>query len=89
MRDAKINDNTKILLFLVSILTFLMLSLTNIKNITSKKEVLGIDTKIYSSEEFWNDFLTKNPDYIPGWVEIGRIDKVSSINPNYLQITDK
>lgn len=32
---------------------------------------------------FWENFLNKNPNYIPGWIEIGREDKVWSIDPNY------
>jgi hypothetical protein len=48
----------------------------------SKNNVLGLqveDKKV----QFIEQFLQKNPDYIPGWVEIGRMDKVRELDPNY------
>ncbi len=44
--------------------------------------VLGASTEI-DAEDFWKEFLTKNQNYIPGWIEIGRIDKANQIDPNY------
>lgn len=44
--------------------------------------VLGIETEV-TPPVFWYDFLKKNPNYIPGWIEIGRPDKVKNIDPNY------
>ena len=48
------------------------------------KKVLGVETQIDLEEKFWQEFLDKNPNYIPGWIEIGRNDKVKEIDPNYL-----
>ena len=64
-----------------------MLSLVNIKNFLSTdtvpEKVLGAEIDTDITANFWNDFLTKNPEYIPGWLEIGRTDKAYSIDPNY------
>ena len=48
----------------------------------TKPKVLGVNI---SNEEgvYWYQLLQKNPNYIPGWLEIGRLDKVKSIDPNY------
>lgn len=61
--------------------------MVNIKNYTSttpadSKEVLGATTKEVSDEDFWKEFLNENPNYVPGWIEIGKIDKAREISPN-------
>lgn len=71
------------LFFSVSVVTLLLLSALNIENYLSPKEVLGVETEDVVNEEYWNEFLQKHPDYIPGWVELGRYDKVMQIDPNY------
>lgn len=48
----------------------------------SGKKVLGAETK-NDAGVFWYTFLQKNPNYIPGWIEIGRPDKAKAIDPNY------
>lgn len=70
------------LLFCTATITLLLLSALNIENYLTPKEVLGIETE-NKEEAFWNEFLEKNPDYIPGWIELGRLDKVKQIDPNY------
>lgn len=64
-----------------------MLSLVNIKNYlaatTVPEKVLGAEIDNNVTINFWNDFLSKNPEYVPGWLEIGRTDKAYSIDPNY------
>lgn len=83
----KVNDNTKTLFIAVISFAILMLSLVNIKNFLSTdtvpEKVLGAEINTDVTVNFWNDFLTKNPEYIPGWLEIGRTDKAYSIDPNY------
>lgn len=84
---SKVNDNNKTLLIAIVCFIILTLSLVNIKNYLSTKpipkKVLGAEIDLDSTMNFWNDFLTKNPEYIPGWIEIGRTDKAYSIDPNY------
>ncbi len=68
--------------------TILVLLLTafNIQSYTSQEKVLGTNIESNQKQEeidFWLDFLEKNPTYIPGWIEIGRLDKVKEIDPNY------
>lgn len=64
-----------------------MLSLINIKNYfstqTKPEPVLGANVENIDVQEFWNDFLSKNPNYLPGWLEIGQTDKAYFIDPNY------
>jgi hypothetical protein len=71
------------LFMFVAALFILFLTATNIENYLAPKEVLGAETQVDTTENFWQDFLIKNPNYIPGWIEIGRVDKVKEIDPNY------
>lgn len=79
------------LLFCIATITLLLLSALNIENYLAPKKVLGTEIESTGSEinseeiEFWEDFLSKNPDYIPGWIELGRYEKVKQIDPNYFQ----
>lgn len=80
-RNKKVYQELTILIIIVCILFF---SAVNILIFSKPKKVLGVSTKkVISEEEFWNDFLSKNPDYIPGWLEIGRPDQAKLIDPNY------
>lgn len=87
MPTPKVNDNTKLLFFIVICFVLLMLSMVNIKNYFSPKtlpeRVLGAETHLDATEEFWNDFLNKNPNYVPGWIELGRMDKALTLDPNF------
>ena len=76
------------LLFCTAIITLLLLSALNIESYLAPKDILGVRTTISEADsievDFWKTFLEANPDYIPGWIEIGRWDKVRQIDPNYL-----
>ncbi len=80
-----LNSVARELLIYTFILFLLVLTSANLTNYLEPKkiDVLGAETQ-NQDEVFWNDFLTKNPNYIPGWIEIGRLDKVTEIDPNYL-----
>jgi hypothetical protein len=69
--------------FSVSIITLLLLSALNIKNFLTPDVVLGTGHVNSVNEDYWREFLLENPDYIPGWIELGRFDKVMQIDPNY------
>jgi hypothetical protein len=84
MSAKKVNRAAIELLIFVAALFVLLLASVNIKNYLTPKKVLGAKIQPETTEGFWQDFLAKNPNYIPGWVEIGRIDKVKEIDPNYL-----
>ncbi len=78
------NINKRFFYFSISIVILLLLSLLNIRNYFLPKAVLGIKTQAKSlNEEFWNEYLKNNPNYVPGWLEIGRVDKALQIDPNY------
>jgi hypothetical protein len=84
MSAKKVNQAARQLLMFTAIIFVLLLASTNIRSFLTTKKVLGIETQINLNEIFWQDFLDKNPNYIPGWIEIGRNDKVKEIDPNYL-----
>lgn len=66
------------------LLMLLYLTYLNIRNYYLPKTVLGISTSTQvSSYDFWNEYLKNNPNYVPGWLEIGRADKALEIDPNY------
>ncbi len=83
MSANKVNKIVKELFIFVTIVFILLLSATNLENFQKPKRVLGIETQVVSDDKFWEEFLSKNPNYIPGWLETGRIDKVKEIDPNY------
>lgn len=87
-KSANRNSAKVFVLLCIAILAVLFLASVNIKNFISPKKVLGTETseETDASQEkiFWENFLNKNPDYIPGWIEVGRMDKVKEIDPNYI-----
>jgi len=87
MSAKRVNKAARQLLIFVAALFVLLLSAINIENYQAPKKtekVLGAEIQANSDQKFWQDLLTKNPNYIPGWIETGRMDKVKEIDPNYL-----
>lgn len=85
MSAQRVNKAARHILILTAILFVLLLSSINIGNYLTPKKVLGAKiSAIDNTDFFWQDFLKQNPKYIPGWIEIGRLDKVTEIDPNYL-----
>ena len=86
-RNKLLNKISKELFIYVVFLFILLLASVNIdtylKPIDADVKVLGAETQ-NKEGAFWQDFLSKHPDYIPGWIEVGRIDKANEIDPNYL-----
>lgn len=85
MSAKRVNNIARELLVFVAALFVLLLSAANIESYQSPKKILGTESQVNSDDKFWEEFLNKNPDYIPGWIEIGRTDKVKEIDPNYQQ----
>lgn len=83
MSAQRVNKVATELFIIVAALFVLLLSATNIESYQEPKKVLGAETQVNLDDKFWEEFLNKNPDYIPGWIEIGRMDKVKEIDPNY------
>ena len=73
-------------LFYINItILILALSMFNLYSQRRNKiQVLGAETN-NTNNIFWQDFMTKHPTYRDGWIELGRMDKVKQIDPNYLQ----
>ncbi len=86
MSAKRVNKTAKELFIYVSLLFILLITSINIDNYLGQNgtKVLGIEIE-NKEEVFWQDFLTKNPDYVPGWIEIGRMDKARKIDPNYIK----
>lgn len=84
MPIKKVNKNISEIFIYLAILVVLLLTSFNINGFLKPKQnyVLGIETD-NNDELFWQDLVRRNPDYIPGWIELGRKDKVTEIDPNY------
>lgn len=86
-KTANRSSAKRFILICIAVLAILFLASINIKNFLSPKKVLGTEiseeAELSQDNAFWEKFLNKNPDYIPGWIEIGRFDKVREIDPNY------
>ncbi|HCR36043.1 hypothetical protein A2130_04370 [Candidatus Woesebacteria bacterium GWC2_33_12] len=68
------------LLYITFAILIILLSISNLQNLKRREiKVLGAETNTV----FWEDFMTKHPTYIDGWIELGRMDKVREIDPNY------
>lgn len=84
MIALKVNKVSKEILIFVSLLLLLVLITQNINSFYSTKKVLGVETRNDLYEDFWTSFLNDNPNYIPGLIETGKIDKALEIDPNYI-----
>lgn len=71
------------LLYITFAVLILLLSIFNLQKLKRNETVMVLGVETNSS--FWEDFMTKHPTYIDGWIELGRIDKVRQIDPNYFQ----
>ena len=84
MSAQKVNKSAKEVFIYVVFLFILLLTAINISTfLQPQTKVLGITSQENMDEEFWREFLEKHPSYIPGWIEIERLDKVKEIDPNY------
>jgi hypothetical protein len=87
-KTANKNDALKMaskeLFIYVALLFTLLLTLINISTYLRPKKVkvLAAETQ-NKSTDFWEVFLDKNPSYVPGWIETGKLDKAMEIDPNY------
>jgi len=84
MSAKKVNTLIPELFASLSIVFLLALSSVNLEKYFTPTEVLGVDIDEQDNEIFWNEFLSKNPDYIPGWIELGKWERVIEIDPNFL-----
>lgn len=83
----KIREISLQLFIFTFVIFILLLTSINIENFLTFKRVLGIQTTFVSQNNkkqiFWENFLSNNPNYIPGWIETGNADKAKEIDPNF------
>jgi len=71
------------LLYINLIIIVLLLSMFNLRSPYKREaKVLGVNV-INDNKAFWEELVSKNPTYRDGWLELGRMDKVSEIDPNF------
>ncbi len=78
----KFNNELSTLFYINIAVLILVLSAFNLA--FSREEhiqVLGSET----DNVFWEEMVAKHPTYRDAWIELGRMDKVKQIDPNYLQ----
>ncbi|QQG41912.1 MAG: hypothetical protein HYV90_01205 [Candidatus Woesebacteria bacterium] len=83
MSDKKVKQNFVRFIIYSLLLLVLFLSAFDISVfLRLKTKVLGVSTP-GDEQSFWTDFTSNHPNYIPGWIELGRMDKVKEIDPNF------
>jgi len=86
MSLLRVNKIAKELFIYVFLLFILLITLINIDNYLKPREIKVLGSETENKEAiFWQGFLTRNPDYIPGWIETGRTDKAHEVDPNYIK----
>lgn len=100
---AKTKDKLLYFLSAVGILVSLTLISLNIKTYLNQKKVLAVatesdkTTQLKNEASFWEGFLSQNPTYLPGWLELSKIEyelgdkdyalgalnTAKAINPNF------
>lgn len=85
MSAKKVNMLSNYFFITSIVLIILLFSAINLASYFKPKvtNVLGASSQ-ETGQAFWEKFLTNNPEYLPGWAEIGRADKVLEIDPNYV-----
>ncbi|EKE06372.1 MAG: hypothetical protein ACD_19C00015G0004 [uncultured bacterium] len=80
---AKKRDFAKNLEFLLFVNLAVLVLLLSIFNLTIKPKtevkVLGVAT----DNTYWEEMVIKHPTYRDAWIELGIMDKVKQIDPNY------
>lgn len=78
-----IKENLNYLIYVLASVLILLLSIFNMRERHQiNKTVLGAQIESQDTV-FWQEITKDNPTYIDAWVELGRMDKVFEIDPNY------
>lgn len=79
-KKSNFNKDLQFLLYISLTILVLMLAAFNLSQKTKKQiQVLGAE----SDNSYWEEMVTKHPTYRDAWVELGRMDMVEKIDPNY------
>ncbi len=81
-RKGEIKNSIVLILPICAVISIVALSLFNFVfySTSQSKNVLGVkietNTKTALSDErfFWQNFLEENPTYLPGWLELAKIE---------------
>ncbi|MEK7536768.1 MAG: hypothetical protein AAB559_03260 [Patescibacteria group bacterium] len=71
------------LLIINLVIIVLLLSIFNLQSL-KKNEIKVLGTTIDNS--FWEEMTKNHPTYRDAWIELGRMDVVKQIDPNYHQL---
>lgn len=71
---------------LIVVLVLLLLSIINIRSLFLPKKVLGVRSEELgiNNRDFWKQYIKSNPKYLPAYLELGEIEKVRKLDPNWL-----
>lgn len=81
---SKVKDYSKdfsTVIYINLAIIVLLLAFFNIRNTTEKKVVSVLGAS--EDNTYWEEMVKKHPTYRDAWVELGRMDKVLEIDPNY------
>ncbi|MEK7100336.1 MAG: hypothetical protein AAB872_00830 [Patescibacteria group bacterium] len=68
------------LLYITLAVLILLLSTLNLSTKPKQEtKVLGTTT----DNSYWEEMVVKHPTYRDAWIELGRMDKVKQIDPNF------
>lgn len=88
-KKADYSKDLQFLLFINCIIIVLMLSFFNLYLINNKEKPKQITNTVLGAEKdnvYWEQLVKKHPTYIDAWVEMGQIEKVKEIDPNYFKV---
>ncbi|MFZ3301462.1 MAG: hypothetical protein WA152_01965 [Microgenomates group bacterium] len=79
-KKRNFSNDLQLLLYINLTILVLMLAAFNLSQKTKKTiQVLGAET----DSSYWQELVIKHPTYRDAWVELGRMDIVEQIDPNY------
>ena len=79
-KKRNFNKDLQFLLYINIAVIILLLSIFNLSQKPKREtQVLGAET----NNSYWEEMVKKHPTYRDAWVELGRMDKVEEIDPNY------
>ena len=79
-KKTSFNKDLQILLYINIAVIILLLSFFNLSQKPKHQvQVLGAET----DTSYWEELVKKHPTYRDAWVELGRMDMVEQIDPNF------
>ncbi len=79
-KKRNFNKDLQFLLYINIVVIILLLSIFNLSQKPKREiQVLGAET----NNLYWEELVKKHPTYRDAWVELGRMDKVEEIDPNF------